>query len=194
MKRNFWMNLLMAVMVAGLFMTVSCAQKKVVSDSTTIEDQAAAEEAARMAAEEAAREAERERIRQQEIEEKLAREKAEKIAGAKMRFINQNILFDFDSAELSTMAKMLLKEKAEWLNANPMVKVTIEGHCDERGTTEYNLALGERRARAAKNYLADLGISTVRMNMVSFGEEKPLDSGKNEEAYRKNRRAQFVIK
>ncbi|HCY84350.1 MAG TPA: peptidoglycan-associated lipoprotein Pal [Desulfobacteraceae bacterium] len=189
MKRNLWMNLLMAVLVAGLFMTVSCAQKKVVSESTTIEDQAAAEAAA---AEKAAAEAER--IKQQEIEEKMAREKAAKIAAAKNRFENQNIHFEFDSAELNAMAKMLLKEKAEWLNANPMAKVTIEGHCDERGTTDYNLALGERRARAAKNYLVDLGVSAARLTMISFGEEKPLDPGMTEEAYRKNRRAQFVIK
>ncbi|MCG8633582.1 MAG: peptidoglycan-associated lipoprotein Pal [Desulfobacterales bacterium] len=189
MKRNLWMNLMMAVLVMGLFMTVSCAQKTVVSDATTVEDQAKAEAEA---AEKARLEAER--IKQQELEEQMAREKAAKIAAAKNRFVNQNIHFDFDSAELSSMAKMLLKEKAEWLAANPMVKVTIEGHCDERGTTDYNLALGERRAQAARNYLADLGVSAGRLSMVSFGEEKPLDPGQTEEAYRKNRRAQFVIK
>lgn len=186
MKRNLWMNLMMALLVAGLFMTVSCAQKTVVSDATTVEDQAKAE-----AAEKAKIEAER--IKQQELEEQMAREAAAKIAAAQNRFVNQNIHFDFDSAELSSMAKMLLKEKAEWLTANAMVKVTVQGHCDERGTTDYNLALGERRAKAAKNFLVDLGISGSRLNMVSFGEEQPLDSGQTEEAYRKNRRAQFVI-
>ena len=187
MKRNFWMNLVMAVVVAGLFMTVSCAQKTVVSEPTTIEDKTKAEmeEAARLEAE---------RIKQQELEEKMAMEKAAKIAAAKSRFVNQNIHFDFDSAQLSSMAKMLLKEKAGWLTANPMVMVTIEGHCDERGTTDYNLSLGERRALAAKNFLVDLGISAGRLNMVSYGEEKPLDPAQTEDAYRKNRRAQFVIK
>ena len=191
MKRKLWMNLMMAVLVAGLFMTVSCAQKTVVSEPTTIEDKAKADAEAE-AAEKARLEAER--IKAQELEEKMAQEKAAKIAAARNRFVNQNIHFEYDSAELSSMAKMLLKEKAEWLRANPSVRVTIEGHCDERGTTEYNLALGERRAMAAKNYLVDLGISAGRLDMVSFGEEKPLDDGMTEEAYRKNRRAQFVIK
>jgi peptidoglycan-associated lipoprotein len=70
----------------------------------------------------------------------------------------------------------------------------IEGHCDDRGTTVYNLALGERRANAAKTYLVDLGVSADRLSTVSYGEEKPLDPASNEEAYRINRRAQFVIK
>lgn len=184
MKRNLWMNLMMAVLVAGLFMTVSCAQKKVVSDATTIEDQAAADKAA---AEKAA--AEKAAMEQQRIEEEMAKK-----AAAKARFVNQNIHFEFDSAQLSTMAKMILKEKAQWLNDNPGVAVTIEGHCDERGTTVYNLALGERRAMAVKAYLSDLGIAEGRLSMISFGEEKPLDPAKTEEAYRKNRRAQFVLK
>lgn len=187
MKRNLWMNLMMAVLVAGLFMTVSCAQKTVEVENTTVEDKskADAEEAARLEAE---------RIKAQELEDKMAREKEAKIAAAKNRFLNQNIHFEYDSAELSSMAKMILKEKAEWLGANPGASVMIEGHCDERGTTVYNLALGERRAQACKNYLADLGVSSSRLSMVSYGEEKPLDPGKTEEAYRKNRRAQFVIK
>ena len=190
MKRNLWVNLMMAVLVAGLFMTVSCAQKTVVSEPATVEDKtqdstADAEEAARLEAE---------RIKAQELEEKLAKEKAAKIAAAKNRFVNQNIHFEYDSSELSSMAKMLLKEKAEWLNANPAVNVVVEGHCDERGTTVYNLALGERRARACKNYLVNLGVSDGRLDMISYGEEKPLDPGQTEEAFRKNRRAQFVIK
>ena len=166
MKRNLWMNLMMAVLVAGLFMTVSCAKKTMVTEPTTIEDKAAADAKAA---------AEAEKLKQQEIEEQMLQEKMARQAAAKKRFINQNIHFEFDSAQLSSMAKMLIREKAEWLKANPGVKVTIEGHCDERGTTVYNLALGERRADAVKNYLVDLGISGDRLNKVSFGEEKPLD-------------------
>ncbi len=183
MERKLWMNLMVAMLVAGLFLTVSCAQKTVVSEPTTIEDKAKADAAAKAAAQ-----AEQDRIRAQELEAEA------KIAAAKSRFVNQNIHFEFDSAELSSMAKMLLKEKAAWLAANPSVSVTIEGHCDDRGTTVYNLGLGERRAITAKNYLADLGIADSRLSKVSFGEEKPLDAGTSEEAYRKNRRAQFVIK
>jgi peptidoglycan-associated lipoprotein len=75
----------------------------------------------------------------------------------------------------------------------PRVKIQVEGHCDERGTNEYNLALGERRANAAKKYLVSLGVSTDRISSISYGEEKPLDAGHNEEAWSKNRRGHFVI-
>ncbi len=190
MNKKLWINLMVAVMVAGLFMTVSCAKKTIVAEPTTVEDQAKVEADAKA-------KAEHERIKAQELQDQMVKEQAleeAKMLAAKNRFANQNVHFDFDSAQLSSMAKMLLKEKAEWLRANSVDFVTIEGHCDERGTTDYNIALGERRAIAAKNYLLNLGISASRLTTVSFGEEKPLDSGQNEEAFRKNRRAQFVIK
>ncbi|MCK5836992.1 MAG: peptidoglycan-associated lipoprotein Pal [Desulfobacula sp.] len=196
MKKKLWMNLMAAVLVAGLFMTVSCAKKTIVSEPTTIEDQAKIEAEAKAKAEAESR-AEEARIKAQELQDQMASEQAQaeaKITAAQNRFTNQNIHFDFDSSELSSMAKTLLKEKAEWVTDNPGVHVTIQGHCDERGTTEYNLALGERRAMAAKNYLLNLGISNSRLISISFGEEKPLDLGSSEEAYRKNRRAQFVLK
>lgn len=192
MNKKLWMNLIVAILMLGLFMTVSCAKKTIVSEPTTIEDQATAETEATAEAL-----AEQERIKAAELQDQMIKEQAlkeAKLLAAKNRFSNQNIHFDFDSAQLSSMAKMLLKEKAEWLSANSVVSATIEGHCDERGTTDYNIALGERRAIAAKNYLLNLGISESRLTIVSFGEEKPLDSGTSEEAFRKNRRAQFVIK
>ncbi len=193
MKNRVWMNILLAVLVAGLFLTVSCAKKTVVTDATTIEDQAKAQQDADAKAK---AEQEAERIAQQKLADQRAKEQAmkeAKIAAAKQRFVNQNVHFAFDSSDLSSMAKMILKEKAAWLKANPMVSVTIEGHCDERGTTEYNLALGERRAAAVKAYMIDLGISPSRLDTISYGEERPLDTRKTEEAYRKNRRAHFVI-
>lgn len=191
MNRKLGFYLLMAVLVAGLFMTASCAKKTVVSDTTTIEDQAQAAAAA-----EAARKAEEERIRQQELQDEIARKQAEEqaLAAAKTRFVNQHIHFAFDSAELTDTAKALLREKADWLKANADHRIVIEGHCDERGTTEYNLALGERRASVVKQYLEDLGVGAFRMATVSYGEERPLDPGQNEAAYSKNRRAQFVLK
>jgi peptidoglycan-associated lipoprotein len=88
----------------------------------------------------------------------------------------------------------LLREKADWLQANPSETVMIEGHCDERGTTVYNLALGERRANIVRTYLVNLGVSPRRLGTVSYGEEKPLDPAPTEAAYRINRRAQFVVK
>ena len=83
--------------------------------------------------------------------------------------------------------------KAAFMKANPKIKARIEGHCDERGTNEYNLALGDRRANSAKEFLLNLGIAESRLTSISHGEEKPVAMGKNEAAWAKNRRAQFVI-
>ncbi len=193
MKNKMWINLAMAILVAGLFFTVSCAKKTVVSDATTIEDQAKAEADAKAAAD---AKAEADRIAQQNLEERLANEKAQKqakILAAKKRFVNQDIHFEYDSSKLTAMAKTGLKEKAAWLRANSSVIVTIQGHCDERGTTEYNLALGDRRANTVKAYMVNLGISASRLKTISYGEEMPLDYASSESAYRKNRRAHFAI-
>ncbi|MEI8185446.1 MAG: peptidoglycan-associated lipoprotein Pal [Chlorobiaceae bacterium] len=103
-----------------------------------------------------------------------------------------DVFYDFDKSELRTDAVEQLQNNAKWLNENQSSKVTIEGHCDERGTNEYNLALGERRANSAKTYLVNLGADASRINTVSFGEEKPFDQGHNEEAWAQNRRAHFV--
>ena len=108
-------------------------------------------------------------------------------------FETQNIYFDFDMAELKPEAKAVLKAKADFLGAYPEYALRIDGHCDERGTAEYNLALGDRRAHAAKQYLTDLGISEHRMSTVSYGEERPADPGHNEEAWAKNRRDEFTL-
>ncbi|MEI6692686.1 MAG: peptidoglycan-associated lipoprotein Pal [Chlorobium sp.] len=105
-----------------------------------------------------------------------------------------DVFFDFDSSTLSNDAQDQLKNNAAWLSSNPAKKAIIEGHCDSRGTSEYNLALGERRAASAKDYIVKLGVASSRLESVSFGEERPFDLGQNEEAWAKNRRAHFVIK
>jgi peptidoglycan-associated lipoprotein len=92
------------------------------------------------------------------------------------------------------LAQETLKRKAAWLRDNPTATVTIEGNCDERGTNEYNLALGERRAESARAYLVDLGISASRLTTISYGEERPLDPRHNEEAWAKNRNDQFKLR
>ncbi len=107
------------------------------------------------------------------------------------RFINADIFFEFDSSTLSAEAESILRAKAEWMRRNPSLTIVIEGHCDNRGTTEYNLALGERRAESVKRFLIDLGIAETRIRTISFGEERPLVRGDNEEAWAKNRRAHF---
>jgi peptidoglycan-associated lipoprotein len=108
-------------------------------------------------------------------------------------FQDRDIYFDFDKYDLKPEARAILVEKAEFLKKYPTVRILIEGHCDERGTNEYNLALGERRANSVKQYLIHLGISPDRLSTISYGEERPVDPRHNEEAWAKNRRAHLVI-
>jgi peptidoglycan-associated lipoprotein len=120
------------------------------------------------------------------------------IASASLDDLNRNsllkpVMFELDSSELSSGALKALEENAAVLKKYGTWAVTIEGHCDERGTTEYNLALGERRAVAARAHLVSLGISADRLRTVSYGKEFPFDPGHDETAYSKNRRAHFVI-
>jgi peptidoglycan-associated lipoprotein len=104
------------------------------------------------------------------------------------------IYFAFDSDELTEESRRTLKQMAEYLRANPKAALTIEGHCDESGSAEYNLALGDRRARAAMKYLRDLGVDQVRLNTISYGEEKPAVAGSDEASRAKNRRGEFAVK
>ncbi|MFZ6017446.1 MAG: peptidoglycan-associated lipoprotein Pal [Nitrospirota bacterium] len=109
------------------------------------------------------------------------------------RGIFQDIHFDFDRYEIRPDAKPALQTTASWLLKNTSAKILIEGHCDERGTNEYNLALGDRRAKATRDYLTALGVTSGRIEMISYGEEKPLCTEHNEACWWKNRRAHFVV-
>jgi peptidoglycan-associated lipoprotein len=103
------------------------------------------------------------------------------------------INFDFDKYQVRDDMKPMLQANADWMLKFSTVQVLIEGHCDERGTIEYNIALGEKRAEAAKNYLASLGVNAAKIKIVSYGKSKPLVQGMDEAAYFQNRRAEFVI-
>jgi len=105
----------------------------------------------------------------------------------------KDIFFDFDKSTMRDDAKPNLNEDLQWLNANPAEQITIEGHCDERGTAEYNLGLGERRATAIRDYLVAAGIDAKRIKTVSFGKERPFVLGHDEAAWTWNRRAHFVV-
>jgi peptidoglycan-associated lipoprotein len=105
----------------------------------------------------------------------------------------EDIYFDYDQATLSEAGRATLEKHAVWLQTNRSARVTVEGHCDERGTVEYNLALGEQRAQAARDYLASLGVDSSRLTTVSLGKERPLDPSHNEQAWSRNRRAHFVV-
>jgi len=108
-------------------------------------------------------------------------------------FEDQLIYFDFDMFNLSAESRDILAQKASFMKANANLTIQIQGNCDERGTTEYNLALGERRAKAAQDYLVSLGIAKERIATISYGKEKPVDPEHTEEAWAKNRNDQFVI-
>lgn len=165
-----------------------CAKKQVGADqqqetSSTTQQATNGDDAA-----EKARQAEMERIRQQELEEQRAREAA--MVMAKKAIANM-IFFDFDSSALKPESREVLQAKAEAMELLPEVTLVIEGHCDDRGTDEYNLALGERRARAAYEYLVRLGVAPSRLSIVSYGEERPMVMGSGESAWAKNRRCEF---
>ncbi len=171
-----------------IFTVASCSKTKIKSEpESTI---SAEDEARRQAEEKRQKSLEEENL----AEENLSRQQSAEMAQReKTAFENEDIHFEFDSVRLTPEAQQLLTRKAQWLKQNPGATITIEGHCDSRGTNEYNLALGEGRAQSAKTFLVDLGIDPARITTISFGEERPLDPRQNEAAWAKNRRAHFII-
>ena len=190
--------IVLAFICSSFLLMTSCAKKQIqVSEPvqpTTQEvkaegDEAKAAEEAKSAADQDAKaraEAERQaRLRDLKMAQKLADEIR--------NFEAENIYFAFDRSDLTDESKSALREKGNWLRANGDYSVNISGNCDERGTAEYNLALGERRAHAAKKFLMGLGISENRLTTISYGEESPVDPGHNDEAWAKNRNDQFTL-
>ncbi len=126
-------------------------------------------------------------------EKKAAAAKGAATATAKGTYDLTDIHFDYDKFSLTDTGRAFLNKHAAWLSKNKDVMIVIEGNCDERGTSEYNLALGERRADAAAKYLTGMGIDSKRIKTISYGFERPLDPRHNEEAWAKNRRAHFFV-
>jgi peptidoglycan-associated lipoprotein len=192
------LTLFIFILCLGLFLG-GCPKKKVAVSRDLASVQA--EEAARLERERQAKEArERElaKLREEELkkptEGELVAKKEPGIEGEVYESkLLKDIHFDFDKYDIRPVDEAVLKENAVFLKNNPNLKVQIEGHCDERGTAEYNLALGERRANNTKKYLVFLGIPADRISTISYGEEKPLDKGRHEEAWAKNRRAHIVV-
>ena len=190
-----WIITAMALALLLIFFTAGCTKSKISSEPVTTTT--AEEEAARKAEEDARQ---RELARQKALAEENLKEESidatmisERARAEEDQFENEDIYFEFDSIRLTPEAQELLLKKAKYLRANPTATVIIEGHCDNRGTNEYNLALGEGRAQSAKTFLMDLGIDISRLNTLSYGEEHPLDPQQTERAWAKNRRAHFVI-
>jgi peptidoglycan-associated lipoprotein len=171
------------ILCFGLIM-IGCPKKTAVKEEPSVQKEAAKAEAERA----------KETKAKEQFEKSLVAEKTPGIAGEVFESsLLKDIHFDFDKYDIRPGDAALLKENAALLNKYPNVKIQMEGHCDERGTVEYNLALGERRANHAKNYLVSLGISPARISTISYGKEKPLDPGHNEAAWAKNRRAHTVV-
>ena len=193
-KSRAW--ILGALLLAMLLVLgVSCAKKTVTMEAEPMEEERAVEDAAaQQAAQDAAAAREAKLAKMSEAERQ--REEAVMMAEeARMRaFVEENIHFDFDKYVLTPKAMMILDEKSAYLREHPEVRVLIEGHCDERGTNEYNLALGDRRANSAKNYLVKSGVAESRITTISYGEEQPLCMEHAESCWWKNRRAQFQVR
>ena len=204
--------LMAVVMILAIGTVFGCAKKTIRSDALSYTpsrveprpaetkpeaespDKTAALEREKKLSEENLRE---EALREQALREKALRDKAlqeeaaRKEAALKAAKL-EPIYFEFDQWSIREDQKEIMMKNSQWLTANPNTKVRLEGHCDERGTAEYNLALGQKRAEAAKTFLEALGISSDRMTPLSYGEERPLDPGHNEAAWAKNRRVDIL--
>lgn len=188
--RLFGMILLCSSLALFLF---SCSKKEIKSEPVVSKPTVSAEDEAEKA---------KKRVRitkeegQEQKERALTEEEARRLkeAAEKAKFESEDIHFEYDQYILSDEAKKILDKKAQWLKQYTAAKVLIEGHCDERGSAEYNLALGQKRADSAMQYLISLGIKADRLSTISYGKERPLDPRANEEAWAKNRRAHFVLK
>ena len=204
-------SIFILILCLGLLMT-GCPKKTVVvrREQPTVQR---SEETGRVEAERAAREREAKeakelrerelaRIKEEEAKKPIGGELEKSLTAKKERGIGgeifetrllKDIHFDFDKYDIRRRDEEILRENAALLKKSPKMKIQIEGHCDERGTVEYNLALGERRANNTKKYLISLGIASDRMSAISYGKERPLDPGRNEDAWAKNRRAHIVV-
>jgi peptidoglycan-associated lipoprotein len=192
-KKQKILSVTVVFAIASLFLFTSCAKKQMTKEEPAPAPMKAAPPP-KMEPEqpkvdmEAMRKAEEERkarLRQMEMAQQLRDEIRE--------FETEMIHFDFDKSELKMEARAILAKKAEWLRKHPEFSLRIEGYCDERGTYEYNLALGERRANAAWKFLNALGISGSRMSTISYGEEHPIDPAHTPAAWAKNRRDEFKL-
>jgi peptidoglycan-associated lipoprotein len=170
MTKRFWIGLALLLAIPGLMFAASCAKKIECGPewAPDVEPKPVVAE------------------KPKAVEKKPAQ------VAVREKFPDEDVYFEYDKWGLLPEAQDNLRAKAKWLMANPDVSAIIEGHCDERGTNEYNMALGDRRAGSAKTFLVDLGVEASRMTTISYGEEKPFDPGHDEAAWANNRRVHFV--
>ena len=192
MKKTLWLMLILAIAVGLAFSVSGCAKKKV-----TAEDEmgTAAEDTAPKPGEPGYEKIYEESMaaKEESLEAQAAMDKEHEVLEGRTSAPLLPIYFDFDKSNIREDQRARIEQDAAFLKQNQAVKVRIEGNTDERGTSEYNMALGERRAMSAKKYLMNLGIHADRMHTISFGEEKPLLHGHDEYSWAQNRRDDFVI-
>jgi len=182
MRRNVRLTLALVLILPTALLLVSCAKKTTVQSEPEQTPQAEVAEVPKVEEKSIA-----------VIEPAELPEKVMIIEESKKEFVNDDIHFAFDSSELTEQAMQILNSNAEYLNQNQKLRVTVEGHCDERGPNAYNMTLGERRAKSVKDFLVAMGVSDDRLKTVSYGEERPILTGRDEVSWAKNRRAQLVI-
>jgi peptidoglycan-associated lipoprotein len=188
MKNHITWKGIFVVLILSLLMFTGCAEKKSVVTSDATQKQEIAPAAKPSEQQDVVTAKDKTEWREAAAEKSVDLEKM-----AKTESPVSDINFDFDSFSIRPDARDILKTNANYFMKNRVSSIVVEGHCDERGTAEYNMALGERRAQETKNYLVNLGIKEATIRTVSFGEENPLDPASNEEAWAKNRRAHFVV-
>ena len=201
MKRNLVVATLVVFAFSSIFLLSSCAKKQVITEEKEMEAPApevAKEEKAAVPAakEEKMEEAKIERLKELEEAKKIEAAIDEEKAWMERRaakFEAEAMYFDFDKSFIRLEYRPVLQEKAAFLKDYPDMRARIEGNCDERGTNEYNLALGDRRGNSAKNFLISLGIAADRIETISYGEERPRGLGHNEASWSQNRRDDFVL-
>ncbi len=203
MRNKGWLAIALATVLAVALSMVSCTRKVVQTRSQTQPVSTTGPEVAKA-------EARKTESRKPEVqkapegstekagppgqpESDRSRAEAGAREAAKWVFLNEHVHFAFNSSLLSDEARRILRAKAEYLRTNPNMMITVEGHCDERGTNAFNFVLGERRAESVKMFLVDLGIGHIRLNTVSYGKDRPVAAGHDEAAWARNRRAQIVI-
>jgi peptidoglycan-associated lipoprotein len=172
---------LFVILCCGTLLSFGCAKEQVVKTDETIPPSKTEEQASKKT------------MPAEQVKEPKIVVSEESTAGTGQEKNLQRIYFDFDSYVLTDASRSTLSADAQVLLKKVPGKVMVEGHCDERGSDEYNLALGEKRAKAAMNYLVTLGVPAERLSIISYGKEKPLDPGHGEDAWAKNRRAEFVV-
>ncbi|MDP3015629.1 MAG: peptidoglycan-associated lipoprotein Pal [Deltaproteobacteria bacterium] len=204
MKRKSYIVSVIFILCIGLIL-MGCPKKTVVkgepsakAEVAKIEAEQVAKEKEKEAKEKEVKEKEATRLKEEQAKKEFERSLvAKRTPGIEGEVFESSLLkpifFDYDKYDIRPADTEILKGNSALLKKFPNVKIQIEGHCDERGTNEYNLALGERRANSTKKYLTSLGITADRVSTISYGEEKPMDPAHNEEAWTKNRRAHFLI-